>query len=129
MEEQLSVLIVEDQKDGRQVLADSLGLMGFAVSTADEGACGVELARQLRPSVILMDLAMPGVDGWEATRRLKQDEATRHIPIVVLTAFSDRRARERAMEMGCAETLLKPIHPPDLLERLLVHARSARGGS
>ena len=92
----LSILLVEDQDDGRNVLAEFLRFAGFQVTTAEDGHRALELAARQRPDLVLMDLAMPGLDGWEATRRLKTQPATRTIPIWALTAFSDRKARDRA---------------------------------
>jgi CheY-like chemotaxis protein len=114
----LKVLLVEDQPDGRAILAEYLTVMGLEVAVAEDGRRGIELARAMRPDVIVMDLAMPVLDGWEATRRLKSDPSTLAIPIVALSAYSDRRAKERALEAGCCEVLVKPIAPAELVSRL-----------
>ncbi|HLM68345.1 MAG TPA: response regulator, partial [Longimicrobium sp.] len=91
------------------------------------------LARELRPGVILMDVAMPGIDGWEATRRLKADPETAHIPVVALTAHAMAEDRQRAVDAGCESYLAKPVEPRKVVEeveRLLarVAATAAEAG-
>lgn len=108
----LTVLIVEDHAESREGIAEYLTLCGFTVTTAADGMEAIEAARRLQPSVIVMDLAMPVLDGWEATRRLKADWSTRHIPIIALSAFGNHaEARELALALGCAVMLTKPVTP------------------
>jgi two-component system, cell cycle response regulator DivK len=108
------VLVVDDVDHGREIFAEYLEFRGFRVATAADGLEALEKAFELRPDVILMDLSLPGIDGWEATRRLKQDERTRHIPIIALTAHALASAHERAREVGCNAVVTKPCLPKDL---------------
>jgi CheY-like chemotaxis protein len=104
------VLYVEDNDDNVYMLKMRLELLdGFEVVTAEDGAKGCAMALSERPDIILMDLEMPGVDGWEATRRLKADPQTRDIPIVALSAHALAGSREKALAAGCDEFDTKPI--------------------
>lgn len=109
------VLIVEDNEMNRDMLSRRLERKGFSVTCACDGQEGIEKAQTERPDVILMDLRMPVIDGWEATRRLKADPDTRSIPIIVLTAHAMDGDRERALQAGCDEFDTKPVE----LERLI----------
>jgi two-component system cell cycle response regulator DivK len=108
------VLVVDDVAHGREIFAEYLEFRGFRVATAEDGIEAMEKAFDLRPDVILMDLSLPGIDGWEATRRLKQDERTRKIPIIALTAHALASAHDRAKEVGCDSVVTKPCIPKDL---------------
>lgn len=108
------VLVVDDVAHGREIFAEYLEFRGFRVATAEDGLEAMEKAFDLRPDVILMDLSLPGIDGWEATRRLKQDERTHSIPIIALTAHALASAHERAKEVGCDAVVTKPCIPKDL---------------
>lgn len=112
-------MIVDDERD----LTDALALRlraegGFAVSVAYNGAEGLSQAGAFKPDVILLDLSMPVLDGWEMCRRLRADPDTRLIPLVVMTAWSAKSIRERAAEEGAAKVLLKPIDDQELLDAL-----------
>ncbi len=108
----IRVLIVDDHTESREGIAEYLSLCGFDVTTAADGLEAIEVARSLQPQVIVMDLAMPVLDGWEATRRLKADWSTRHIPIIALSAFGNHgEAKELAIALGCATMLTKPVQP------------------
>ena len=108
------VLIVDDNEDTRQMYSEMLSTCGFRVRLARDGAEAISAASE-RPSVIVMDLAMPGLNGWEATRRLKTTEATRDIPIIVLTGHGLDHYRDVAVAAGCDEFLSKPCSLDDLL--------------
>jgi CheY-like chemotaxis protein len=108
------VLVVDDVAHGREIFAEYLEFRGFRVATAEDGLEAIDKAFDLRPDVILMDLSLPGIDGWEATRRLKQDERTRAIPIIALTAHALASAHDRAKEVGCDSVVTKPCIPKDL---------------
>jgi len=108
------VLIVDDYAEGREVCAEYLAFRGYRVATAEDGIDAIEKARALHPDVILMDLSLPRLDGWEASRQLKSDDATRDIPIIALTAHALSSARERAVEAGCDAVVTKPCPPRDL---------------
>ncbi len=113
-----SILLVEDNEMNRDMLSRRLKKRGYDVSIAVDGSEGVEKARSESPELILMDMSLPVIDGWEATRTLKGDEATRGIPIVALTAHAMSTDRERAMEAGCDAYETKPDEPPRLLETI-----------
>jgi two-component system, cell cycle response regulator DivK len=123
------VLYVEDNDDNIYMLKMRLELLeDFEVVTAEDGEKGCAMARSERPDIILMDLEMPVVDGWEATRRLKADPQTRDIPIIALSAHALAGEREKALAAGCDEFDTKPIE----FERLLATLRrvlAARGGA
>jgi len=108
------VLVVDDVAHGREIFAEYLEFRGFRVATAADGQEAIDRAFELRPDVILMDLSLPRVDGWEATRRLKQDERTRAIPIIALTAHALAAAHDKAKEVGCNAVVTKPCLPRDL---------------
>ena len=108
------VLVVDDVDHGREIFAEYLEYRGFRVATAADGFEALEKAFELRPDVILMDLSLPGIDGWEATRRLKLDERTRAIPIIALTAHALASAHDKAREVGCSSVVTKPCLPKDL---------------
>jgi len=103
------ILCVEDNADNLMMLQRRLTRRGFEVTVSMNGAESVEWAKTLQPDVIVMDLNLPGVDGWEATRRLKNQPETKDIPIIVLTADPKEKSREKALAAGCDEFELKPI--------------------
>ena len=112
------VLLVEDQEDNRDMLSRRLRKRGYEVEIAVDGAEGVEKARSEAPDLILMDMSLPVMDGWEATRILKAEEGTRSIPVVALTAHAMSTDREKAFDAGCDAYETKPIELPRLLETM-----------
>jgi|SRR5579884_711313 len=112
------ILIVEDNEDNRDSLARRLRRRGFEVVAAADGKAGVEMAQAEKPDLILMDMNMPEVDGWEATRQLKASEATRAIPVFAITAHALAGDRERALEAGCTDYHTKPVEFPKLLAQI-----------
>jgi two-component system cell cycle response regulator DivK len=110
------VLIVDDFDDNRQMYAEYLKYCGFRVAEAADGAEAVTTAIALLPDVVVMDLSLPVLDGWEATRRLKGDARTRHIPVVALTGHALEGHSQGAREAGCDAFLAKPCLPEKLLE-------------
>ena len=117
-----NILLVEDQEMNRDMLSRRLKKRGYDVVIAVDGAEGLEKARSAAPDLILMDMSLPVIDGWEATRQLKADEATKGIPVVALTAHAMTTDREKALEAGCDSYETKPVELPRLLatiERLL----------
>jgi CheY-like chemotaxis protein len=110
------ILCVEDNDDNLFMLHRRLGRAGFEVKVATNGVAGVDWARTLQPDLIVMDLNLPGIDGWEATRRLKAHPETKHIPVVVLSANSGAKHREKAIEAGCDAYETKPTDFDRLLE-------------
>ena len=113
-----TILIVEDNDMNLDMLSRRLEKKGFTIATARDGQAGVETAAALRPDLILMDMSLPVIDGWEATRRLKADPATRLIPIIALTAHAMAEDREKALAAGCDDYDTKPIDLPRLLEKI-----------
>ncbi|ANX03392.1 response regulator [Immundisolibacter cernigliae] len=109
------ILLVEDNEMNRDMLSRRLLRKGFDVVMAEDGAAGVARAVSEAPAVILMDMSLPVIDGWEATRRLKADPATAHIPVIALTAHAMSEDRDKAMAAGCDDYDTKPID----LDRLL----------
>jgi two-component system cell cycle response regulator DivK len=117
-----TVLLVEDNDDNRIIYSTYLTYSGFRVIEAADGEQGIALARAEQPDVVLMDISIPLVDGWEATRRLKADPATAHIPVIALTAHALAGDRERAFEVGSDGYLPKPVEPravAEAVERIL----------
>lgn len=120
-----TILLVEDNEMNRDMLSRRLSHRGFNVLLAENGKAGVELAVLEKPDLILMDMSLPVMDGWEATRRIKADPATARIPIVALTAHAMANDRDMALAAGCDEYDSKPVDLPRLLrkiERLLAAA-------
>lgn len=113
-----TVLLVEDNRDIRVVYSTALEFHGFQVLQAGNGEDAVRIATRERPDIILMDIALPGVDGWTATKRLRDDARTREIPVVPVTAFAIEEARERARSLDCAGFLTKPCAPSRLLDEV-----------
>jgi CheY-like chemotaxis protein len=112
------ILCVEDSEDNLFALHKRLGLAGFEAKVATNGAEGVDWAKTLLPDLILMDLRLPGLDGWEATRRLKSQPETKHIPIIVVTADTSEKSRERAFAAGCDEFEMKPVQFEKLVKKI-----------
>jgi len=110
-----TVLLVEDNEMNRDMLLRRLQRKGFAVLTALDGEQAIQMTQQHQPALVLMDMSLPVLDGWEATRRLKADPATKHIPVIALTAHALPAERDRALEAGCAAFETKPIDFPKLL--------------
>jgi two-component system, cell cycle response regulator DivK len=114
-EEKPLVLVVDDYQDAREMYAEYLSFSGFRVVEAGTGTEAVEKALALRPDVILMDLSLPGMDGWAATRQLKSDDRTKGIPVVALTGHALAGASEGARLAGCDAFVTKPCLPDELV--------------
>lgn len=110
------ILLVEDNELNRDMLSRRLLKKGFEVSLAVDGEGGLAMARSATPDLILMDMSLPIMDGWEATRQLKASPETRHIPVIALTAHAMGEDRQKALDAGCDDYDTKPIE----LERLLM---------
>ena len=122
------ILVVDDYQDAREMYAEYLQFSGFRVAEARNGNEALEQAFSLKPDLILMDLSLPGMDGWEATRQLKSDERTRHIPVVALTGHALAGASDGARKAGCDSFVTKPCLPDDLVvevRRMLGTAKHA----
>jgi CheY-like chemotaxis protein len=109
------ILVVDDYQDAREMYSEYLQFSGFRVAEARNGNEAVAQAFALKPDLILMDLSLPGMDGWEATRRLKADVTTSHIPIVALTGHALAGASDGAKRAGCDAFVTKPCLPDDLV--------------
>jgi CheY-like chemotaxis protein len=114
----MKILCVEDNDDNIYVLENRLKRVGFTVTIARDGAAGVAMATAEQPDLILMDLSLPVLDGWEATRRIKAAAATRHIPVIALTANAMAGDREKAMAAGCDDFDTKPLELARLLGKI-----------
>ena len=122
------LLIVEDNEMNRDMLSRRLERRGFSTIIATDGAAGVAMARAERPDLILMDMSLPVIDGWEASRQLKADPATALIPIIALTAHAMTSDRDKALQAGCNDYDTKPVDLPRLLgkiEALLINPPTA----
>jgi CheY-like chemotaxis protein len=112
------ILLVEDNEMNRDMLSRRLERKGYQVVLAVDGQEGVEMAASAAPDLVLMDMSLPVLDGWEATRRLKAAPATAHLPVIALTAHAMSSDRDRALEAGCDEYETKPIDLPRLLAKI-----------
>ena len=124
------ILLVEDNEMNRDMLSRRLERRGFTVAIAVDGQQGVEMALSEAPALILMDMSLPIIDGWEATRRIKADERTRQIPIIALTAHAMEGDEQKSRAAGCDDYDVKPVELPRLLgkiEVLLGGAPAANG--
>ena len=112
------ILLVEDNEDNRIIYRLTLIHFGYEVIEATDGETGIQLATEILPDLILMDVSIPGIDGWEATKILKADPRTAHLPIIALTAHALARDRDRSIEVGCDAYLAKPVEPRRVLEEI-----------
>jgi two-component system cell cycle response regulator DivK len=112
------ILVIEDQADNRQILRDLLTSADFEVIEAVDGEAGLAAAAAHRPDLILMDIQLPGLDGYEATRRLKADAALQAIPVIAITAYELNEAEDKARAAGCDAYMAKPISPRKLLAKV-----------
>jgi len=113
-----NILLVEDNELNRDMLSRRLERKGHTVTCAVDGQQGLDLARAQKPDLILMDMSLPVLDGWEATRRLKADDATKAIPVIALTAHAMAEDERRAREAGCDDYDTKPVELPRLLGKI-----------
>jgi CheY-like chemotaxis protein len=119
------ILLVEDNELNRDMLSRRLTRRGYVVVVAEDGEQGLELARSERPDLILMDMSLPGIDGWEATRRLRADPEMAGARVIALTAHAMAGDRERAIEAGCDDYDTKPVE----MERLLLKITTLLGAT
>jgi two-component system cell cycle response regulator DivK len=112
------ILVVEDNEENRDALSRRLQRRGFEVIIAVDGVAGVASAKAEKPDLVLMDMNMPELDGWEATRQIKADPALVEIPVIALTAHAMQGDRERALAAGCTDYHTKPIEFPKLLAQI-----------
>ena len=114
----MRILYVEDNDDNIYVLKNRLTRAGYTLLVARDGAAGVAMAAAERPDLILMDLSLPVMDGWEATRQIKSAPETRNIPVIALTSHAMVGEREKALAAGCDDFDTKPVELPRLLEKI-----------
>jgi two-component system, cell cycle response regulator DivK len=118
-----TILIVEDNEMNRDMLSRRLQKVGYDVLLAVDGQNGLDVARLRAPDLVLMDMSLPVMDGWEATRRMKADAGLKRIPVIALTAHAMANDREKALEAGCDDYDTKPIEMPRLLAKMAVLLR------
>ena len=114
------ILIADDNALNREIMHRRLEREGFDVVVASTGKEALSMARSERPSLILMDMSMPMMNGWDATRNLREDESLKHIPVIALTANAMMGDRERSLEAGCDEYESKPVDFPSLLKKISI---------
>jgi len=112
------ILVVEDTEDNRQILRDLLTAAGFDLIEAVDGESGVAMARAHKPDLILMDIQLPMIDGYEATRRIKADPALTHIPVIAVTSYALSGDEEKTRAAGCNGYIAKPFSPRQLLNKV-----------
>ncbi len=112
------ILMIEDHEDNRRILRDFLTNKGYEVIEAENGIEGVRAAETCRPELILMDIQLPGIDGYEATRRIKANPETRIIPIIAVTSYALSGDDVKAFEAGCDAYVAKPFSPRDILSKI-----------
>ena len=112
------ILLVEDNEMNRDMLSRRLERKGYSIAIAVDGQQGVDMAAADPPALILMDMSLPVLDGWEATRRLRADERTRNIPIIALTAHAMQGDEQKARDAGCDDYDTKPVELPRLLDKM-----------
>jgi CheY-like chemotaxis protein len=112
------ILLVEDNEMNRDMLSRRLERKGFEVVIAIDGQAGVDMAASTNPDIILMDLSLPVIDGWEATRRIKADPATQGIPVIALTAHAMKEDEQKARDAGCDDYDTKPVNLNRLLDKI-----------
>jgi len=112
------ILVVEDTEDNRQILRDLLGMAGYDMVEAHDGLQGVAMAAEHKPDLILMDIQMPVLDGYEATRRIKADPALASIPIVAVTSYALSGDEQKARDAGCNDYIAKPYSPRQMLAKV-----------
>ena len=112
------ILVVEDTEDNRKILRDLLTSAGFELIEATDGEAGIRMASEERPDLILMDIQLPLVNGYEATRRIKANPDTRHIPILAVTSYALSGDEAKAIEAGCNGYIAKPFSPRNLLAKV-----------
>lgn len=113
-----TILVIEDNEMNLDMLSRRLSKRGHSVLIATDGAQGVDMAQHQKPDLILMDMSLPVMDGWQATRIIKADPAIKHIPIIALTAHAIAGDREKCLAAGCDEYETKPIKFPELLAKI-----------
>ena len=115
------ILVIEDTEDNRQILRDLLSSAGYEIIEAVDGESGVAMAKKQLPGLILMDIQLPGIDGYEATRQIKATPALAHIPIIAVTSYALSGDDVKARQAGCDDYVTKPFSPRALLAKIRAH--------
>ena len=123
------ILLVEDNEMNRDMLSRRLARRGYEVVVAVDGEAGVRMAQSEAPAIILMDMSLPGLDGWDATRQIKADPATRGVPVIALTAHAMSGDREKSLAAGCDDFDTKPVDFDRLLGKIQALLGGAGGGA
>lgn len=118
---QKTVLYIEDNLHNRRLVRKILQSRGYTITEAEDGVTGLEMAGELRPTIILLDIGLPGMDGLEVVGRLKADDKLRDIPVIALTASAMRGDRERFLAAGCDDYLSKPVRALELINKVAAH--------
>lgn len=122
---QKTVLYIEDNLHNRRLVRKILQSRGYTITEAEDGVTGLEMAWELRPTIILLDIGLPGMDGLEVVGRLKADDHLRDIPVIALTASAMRGDRERFLAAGCDDYLSKPVRALELINKVAAHYAAA----
>jgi CheY-like chemotaxis protein len=122
---QKTVLYIEDNLHNRRLVRKILQSRGYTITEAEDGVTGLEMAGELRPTIILLDIGLPGMDGLEVVGRLKADDQLRDIPVIALTASAMRGDRERFLAAGCDDYLSKPVRALELINKVAAHYAAA----
>ena len=125
----MKIMYVEDNEDNVYVLKRWFSIVGFELIVASDGEQAVAMAAQALPDLILMDQSLPGIDGWEAARRIKASAVTRHIPVIALTANAMSGDREKALAAGCDDFDTKPVDIERLTEKIRAHVKPTESGA
>jgi diguanylate cyclase len=128
-ERQPQILVVDDERDNRELLDVLLSWEGFIVLTAEDGEQALAIVTQQRPDLVLLDVMMPGMTGYEVVAKMKLDIATRHIPVIMITAMHDPRARTLALNAGADDFMVKPLGRSELLLRVRTALKGAAGAT
>lgn len=113
-----SILVVEDQEDNRRILRDLLSSRGYDIIEVTDGLAGVEAAKREKPDLILMDIQLPGIDGYEATRRIRSEPDLAGVTIIAVTSYALSGDEQKALEAGCDDYVAKPFSPRKLLAKI-----------
>ena len=120
--EMTKILIVEDNEMNRDMLQRRLERKGYEIVCATSGPEGISMAEQAQPDIILMDVALGEMDGWEATSQIRSNPHTKHIPVIALTAHALESDRRKSVDVGCADFETKPVSLPDLIDKIEKHS-------
>ncbi len=124
---QKAILYIEDNFHNRRIVRKILQSQGYTLIEAGDGVTGLEMVRDLKPPLILLDIGLPGMDGLEVVARIKSDAELQDIPVIALTASAMRGDRERFLEAGCDDYLSKPIRAMELINKVAAHYPSSNG--